>query len=353
MKLGYFTMTHNPPELGKDRQDPKLLLEDTLAQCLYAEELGFNSAWVPEHHFGLLGVLPSPATFLSYVAAKTQRIKLAPATVVLPLNHPLRLAEEFALLDLLSDGRAIFSAGRGYDAREYAGLGADFQRNQEIFFEGLDIVKRAWTQETFSYQGDFYQFQECTVIPRPVQQPHPPIYVAGFSEPTLRFAAQGGFNAIFAAFGAARSFGTVQNAAVDFKRQAEASGHPNSEVMTSYFVNVTSSKDETLATKKRLLRYFEASAAALPSSREAAPDSYRYLVDEREEKKVTTPEDLDSRSIITGSPEDCLRLLKDCEESGISEVILYFGFGALGHKETMESMERVAKHLLPYFDTNP
>ena len=110
MKLGYFTMTHNPLELGKDRQDPKQVLEDTLAQCLYAEELGFNSAWVPEHHFGLLGVLPSPATFLSYVAAKTQRIKLAPATVVLPLNHPLRLAEEFALLDLLSDGRAIFSA---------------------------------------------------------------------------------------------------------------------------------------------------------------------------------------------------------------------------------------------------
>ena len=171
MKLGYFTLTDNPPGYGETRKDANRLIEEVLAECIYAEEIGLNSAWVPEHHFGLFGVLPSPPTFLSYVAAKTSRIKLAPATVVLPLNHPLRVAEDFALLDLLSQGRAVLSAGRGYDAREYTAFGVDFSQSLEIFFEGLDIVQKAWTQDTFSHDGKFYQFPECTITPRPVQKP--------------------------------------------------------------------------------------------------------------------------------------------------------------------------------------
>ena len=141
MKLGYFTLTDNPPGYGDERQDPNELIRNTLEQCVYAEELGFHSVWVPEHHFGMFGVLPSPSAFLCHVAARTERVKLAPGTVVLPLNHPVRVAEEFALLDVLSNGRAVLSAGRGYDAREYEAFGADFTTSQETFFEGMDIIK--------------------------------------------------------------------------------------------------------------------------------------------------------------------------------------------------------------------
>jgi len=92
MKLGYFTLTDNPPDYGDSRKDPNQLIQEVLAECIHAEELGFNSVWVPEHHFGLFGVLPSPSMLLSYIAARTSQIKLAPATVVLPLHHPLRVA---------------------------------------------------------------------------------------------------------------------------------------------------------------------------------------------------------------------------------------------------------------------
>ena len=111
MKLGYFTLTDNPPRYGTGRKDPSRLLGEVMAQCLHAEDIGLNSVWVPEHHFGLFGVLPSAPVFLANLAARTKRVKLGPATVLLPVQHPLRVAEECALLELLSDGRAQLSVG--------------------------------------------------------------------------------------------------------------------------------------------------------------------------------------------------------------------------------------------------
>ena len=349
MKLGYFTLTDNPPAYGNSRKDPSQLLGEVMEQCLQAEEIGLNSVWVPEHHFGLFGVLPSATVFLANVAARTKRVKLGPATVLLPVQHPLRVAEEFALLDLLSDGRAQLSVGRGYDAREYAAFGVNFAQSQEIFFEGLEVIKKAWSHETSSHQGVHYQYPEVTVLPRPVQQPYPPIYVACFSEPTLRHAARAGFDVIFAPFAAAMMFGSLQNAVLEFKKESDVAGHVGRKAMCSYFVNVTYNGLETLNTKERLLHYFHGILPAFPADRASAPAHIRYFVDIVERMQTMTPEDLGDRSIITGSPEDCIRVLKDCEAAGIEEVILYFGFGGWDHSETMKSMERVAKELSPHF----
>ena len=349
MKLGYFTLTDNPPAYGANRKDSSRLLEEVMEQCLQADEIGLNSVWVPEHHFGLFGVLPSATVFLANVAARTERVKLGPATVLLPVQHPLRVAEEFALLDLLSNGRAQLSVGRGYDAREYAAFGVDFAQSQEIFFEGLEVIKKAWSHETSSHKGVHYQYPEVTVLPRPVQQPYPPIYVACFSEPTLRHAARAGFDVIFAPFAAAMMFGSLQKAVLEFKKESDAAGHVDRKVMCSYFVNVTYDGLETLNTKERLLHYFHGILPAFPADRASAPAHIRYFVDIVERLETMTSEDLGDRSIITGSPEDCIKVLKDCEAAGIEEVILYFGFGGWDHSETMKSMERVAKELSPHF----
>src|SRR5579862_151165 len=168
MKLGYFTLSDNPPFYAAKRRDANQFLKDILAECLAAEELGFNAVWVPEHHFGLFGCLPSPTTFLGYVAARTRRVQLGAATVVLPCSHPLRVAEEWALLDLLSDGRAVFSAGRGYDAREYAAFEIPFEESRGRFDEELLIVTRAWTTPDFTFDGQYHHIREpVTVLPRP------------------------------------------------------------------------------------------------------------------------------------------------------------------------------------------
>lgn len=350
MKFGYFTLTDNPDVYGDERKDPNQMVRDLVEQCVYAEELGFNSVWVPEHHFGVFGILPSPSMLLAHVASKTKRVKLAPATVLLPTSHPIRMAEEYALLDVLSDGRAIFSAGRGYDKREYDAFGVNFNDSRDIFFEGLDIIKKAWTQRRFSYNGKFYKFPEIELTPRPVQKPHPPIYVASFSRPSLEKAAELGENVIFAPFAATMVFGSLANAVNTFKELSEQHGHQGKEVRCSYFLNVTESKAETEQTKERMLKYFRGLVPAFPSDPKTAPPHIRYFVDIVERLNNMKTEDLSEKSIIVGDAEHCIRVLKEVEATGIKEVIVYFDFGGLSHRETMKAMERFAKYVLPHFD---
>ncbi|SDI68669.1 LLM class flavin-dependent oxidoreductase [Paenibacillus naphthalenovorans] len=352
MKLGYFTLTDNPIEYGSTRKDANQMIRDLAEQCVYAEELGFDSVWVPEHHFSVLGVLPSPSLFLANIAARTKKITLAPATVLLPASHPIRMAEEYALLDLLSNGRAIFSAGRGYDKREYDVFGADFNQSREIFFEGLDIIKKAWTEKAFSYQGKFYSFPEVELTPRPVQDPHPPIYVAAFSRPSLEKAAEMGENVIFAPFAANMVFGSLEGAVSSFKELSEKHGFKGKGARCSYFINVTETKEETEKTKQRMLKYFTGLVPAFPSDPTTAPPHIRYFVDIVEKLKKMKTDDLSDRSIIVGDPEYVTECLKKCEAAGLEEVILYFDFGGLSHEDTMKSMERFAKHVLPHFNQN-
>src|SRR5438477_9324071 len=200
LKFGYFTLSDNSTGYGARRRDPGELIKEVVDQAILAESLGYSSAWLPEHHFGLFGVLPTPAQALTYIAAKTSRLRLAAATVVLPCNQPLRAAEEWAVLDLLSNGRAIFSAGRGYDEREYRGFEIPFEESRTRFDEELLLVRKAWTEDNWTFpNGQHHRIIEpISVVPKPVQKPHPPIYVACFSEPTMRLAADNGFNIIFA-----------------------------------------------------------------------------------------------------------------------------------------------------------
>src|SRR5919202_4005862 len=256
MRFGYFTLTDNSPGYGNRRRDYSHFIREVIDEAIAAEELGFDSAWLPEHHFGLFGILPTPAQALTYVAARTSRIRLAPATVVLPCNHPIRVAEEFAVLDLLSDGRAIFSAGRGYDEREYKGFEIPFDQSRTRFDEELLLVRKAWTEDNFTFHGQHHTVAEpITITPKPIQKPHPPVYVACFSEPTMRMAAEQGFNIIFAPFAASMVFGSLANAVARFKELASQAGYPDARAMCSYFTCVTDTEAERRAAQERLLYY--------------------------------------------------------------------------------------------------
>ncbi|MCM3653408.1 LLM class flavin-dependent oxidoreductase [Metabacillus litoralis] len=349
MKIGYFTLTDNPIEYGDTRKDPNQMVLDLAEQGIYSEDLGFHSFWVPEHHFSALGILPSPSILLTHVAAKTKRIKLAPATVLLPASHPIKIAEEYALLDLLSNGRAIFSAGRGYDKREYDVFGVDFNKSREIFFEGLDIVQKAWRQDTISYQGEYYSFPEVQLTPKPVQD-HLPIYVAAFSEPSITKAAEMGENVIFAPFAANMVFGTMENAINAFNDLSNQHGFTGKKSSCSYFIGIADSKEEEEKIKQRMLKYFTGLVPAFPEDPSTAPPNIRYFAEIVENLKSLTTSDLSDKSIIVGDAEYVTEKLKEIEKTGLDEVILYFDFGGLSHRETLEQMERFAKHVMPHFN---
>src|SRR3984893_2902899 len=204
MQFGYFTLSDN--HYIDNRRSANQLVADILDEALYAEEVGLHSAWIGEHHFSTLGVLSCPDLVLAHVAARTKKIRLAPAVTVLPLHQPIRVAEQWATLDLLSGGRVDFAAGRGYDRREYAPFHVSFEDNQSIFEEGLGIVRRLWASDApISHHGKHYRFDDVAITPQPVQRPIPS-YVASFSQPSVELAARLGCNLIVAPFAAAVTF---------------------------------------------------------------------------------------------------------------------------------------------------
>ena len=166
MEFGYFTLSDNHYE--NNERSSNQFVADITAEALYADKLGMNSAWIGEHHFNSLGVLSCPDLVLAYVAANTTRIRLAPAVTVLPLHHPIRVAEQWATLDLLSGGRVDFAVGRGYDRREYLPFHVSFEDNQGIFEEGLELVRELWrAEDRISHHGKHYSFDDVRITPKP------------------------------------------------------------------------------------------------------------------------------------------------------------------------------------------
>src|ERR1700729_2720374 len=158
MKFGYFTLSDN--RYPNNTRSPEQFLHEIFEQAVYADEIGLNSAWIGEHHFNLLGINPCPNIMLAALAGATKNIRLAPAVVLLPVHHPLHVAEEWATLDQLSGGRVDFAAGRGYDNHEFTPFNADFQASAEHFSEGVDLLMRCWTEtKPFNFRGRFYDVE--------------------------------------------------------------------------------------------------------------------------------------------------------------------------------------------------
>ena len=182
-----------------EQQTPQLRYQDTIAQAILADELGFDQVWLAELHFDpRFSVMPAPLLLASAIAQATERIKIGTAVNLVPLHQPVRLAEEVATLDLLSEGRAIFGIGRGSQPRQYAGYGVDMEEGRARFLEALELLIHAWTHEEACYSGEFYQVQEVNVVPKPAQQPHLPVYIAANSADTFGLVGDLGHNILVA-----------------------------------------------------------------------------------------------------------------------------------------------------------
>ncbi|MGB6746617.1 MAG: LLM class flavin-dependent oxidoreductase, partial [Xanthobacteraceae bacterium] len=235
MDFGYFTLSDNHYE--NNTRSSNQFVADITAEALYADKLGMHSAWIGEHHFNSLGVLSCPDMVLAYVAANTTRIRLAPAVTVLPLHHPIRVAEQWATLDLLSGGRVDFACGRGYDRREYEPFHVSFDDNQGIFEEGLEVVRRLWAaNDRMSHHGKYYSFDDVRITPKPVQKPIP-AYVGSFSKPSIELAARLDCGLIVAPFAAALSFGGLKQVSDLYHETCAKRGTKPHRLMCSYFIH--------------------------------------------------------------------------------------------------------------------
>ena len=349
MKFGYFTLSDNHYQ-GNTRS-PNQLVADIAAEAIYADELGFHSAWVGEHHFSTLGVNSCPELLLTYVAAKTKRIRLAPAVTVLPLHHPIRVAEQWATLDLLSGGRVDFATGRGYDRREYGPFQGNFEENAAIFAEGLDIVHRLWTsKDPISHHGKYYSFDDVTITPNPVQQPIP-TYVASFSRPTIELAARMGMGLVVAAGATAAVHGGLMPTANLYREACAARGGKTGRLVTSYFIHFADTAAQERAARERQLRYHqECTSQALPGDPKTAPANYSYFTSIVERYKTMKPEDFTDSAVLLGSSQRIVDTLKaKVEAAGFDEVILYFNLGLKPHAQVKDEMARFMAEVAPRF----
>jgi alkanesulfonate monooxygenase SsuD/methylene tetrahydromethanopterin reductase-like flavin-dependent oxidoreductase (luciferase family) len=191
MEFGTFLLLQSPSA----RSSPEIYARGVeMAQA--AENLGFRNMWLAEHHFSTYGYLSRPLQFATYIAAKTERMRVGTAVIVVQLHHPLLIAEEIATADLLSGGRLDVGLGRGYQRYEFERLGLDLADSRPRWEESVDIMLKAFEGTPFIYKGKFFQIPETTVFPQPLQQPHPPIWITAQSPESVEAAVRRGFNVL-------------------------------------------------------------------------------------------------------------------------------------------------------------
>ncbi|GAA4626277.1 LLM class flavin-dependent oxidoreductase [Actinoallomurus vinaceus] len=320
------------------------------------EELGFDGIWVAEHHFRDYGLVPNIFTLLSYLAARTDRLRLGTGIVVLPLHNPVHVAEEAAMVDLLSGGRLEMGIGRGYQSVEFESFGVDLGEARERFNEALDMITALWTQENVHFQGKFYGTgNEVTLMPRPVQQPHPPLHVAAVSPETVEMYAARGLPILA---DPAAPFKKIAKAAETWHETARANGVDTGgiELVASRSVYVAPTVEQARADQARFessfdrSRIFNRQSAPIDSRTGQVAKGFEYWQD-RYLKGGEVGADFRWEQLeVIGDPDRVINQIKMIQEFGFSNLLCDFGSTRPVPIEDMKKVLRFfAAEVMPAF----
>src|SRR2546425_3819592 len=185
IQFGVMANTHPAPGTDLTR-----MVDEVIAEAQQAERCGFDSFSLTEHHQEPSGYFPSPLPLAAAIAARTSRIRIGTGIAILPLYHPTRLAEDCAVVDIISKGRLILGVGQGYQEGDFAAFGLQVSDRVSLFEEGIEILRRAWTEEKVYFVGKRHTLQNIMVTPKPVQKPHPPIWVAALGDEPMKRAGR-------------------------------------------------------------------------------------------------------------------------------------------------------------------
>ncbi len=340
MRFGVFLLLHSP-----DKRAPAEVYANALEQARLADELGFDAVWLAEHHFSSYGYGPNPLTFAVKVAENTKRVRIGTAVVVLPLYHPLRLAEDIALADHLTEGRLDVGFGRGYQRYEFERLGLELSENRAMFDEALEVMLAAWSQEDFSHDGKYYQIPPTTVFPKPLQEPHPPLWIAAQSPVSIADAVKRGYKCITGG-SSAPSDRVLQSWQV-FRDAVNESGlgWPQEFVIQSQ-VHVAENDALARAQTQNALWHLR-SAGALRANTQRVE---KGLAIEMPQPNEPAPDLMYDEWILFGDAETVERKVQRIlDNTGITYLNCVFAIGRLEHKEVMKSMERFARDVMPQF----
>ena len=344
MKFGLFSLF----DFFQDRQDEGRYYQDTLDLVIRSEQLGFDSVWLGEEHFYSFGICPSPQLFLTALARETTTLRLGTAISLLPFENPLRKAEDFAMLDILSNGRLDFGAGRGIIPKHFEGFRIPPQESQARYEEALAIIRQAWTQDSFSYQGKFWQVPELSLSPKPSQKPHPPIYRGTLSLESFETAGRLGDNAFVVPWLSA-PHPEVRRRVERYRALLQEHGHSGQQATFIFFLFVDPDRQRALAEAQACTRnYIDLISSFIPPEAVAqlrSGDPLRAFF----ELIHSLPDNLEERAIV-GSPSDCRRRLGELrDEFGIEQVAFYMHAGARDTARARRGLEVFAQEVMPEF----
>ncbi len=318
-----------------------------------AERLGLDVIWLSELHMDpTRSVLSSPLTVASAIAVRTSRIRIGIAVQVLPLAHPVRIAEEAATVDQISRGRLILGVGRSGVPRAYDAYGVSYGESHARFPEALALIKRAWTENAFSYQGEFFSCKNVSLSPKPYQQPHPPIRVAANSPDTFPTVGTWGDTIMVAGrIGPLKDL--VPNIAA-YRDAYAAAGHPG---RGQVFLRIPVYVAETDARAREepeasIMAFYRALGSRIAAS---ADQAGARAIERRAERglglQTITYEDALRDKLVVGTPErviDRLRQLRD--ELGFDGILAELNCGGgIPHQRVMNSLHMFCDQVMPHF----
>ena len=303
MKFGVMNLF--PAEHG----DGAAILRETLEEIQFADELGFDSCWLAEHHFSRYGVLGNPLLVAASIAQRTNRIRIGTAVCVVPFHHPLRLAEDAATLDVLTEGRLVLGLGTGYQPREFNGFGRDPAQKRLYYNETVEILRKAWNEEGWSYEGKLYQFEDMDIFPKPFTAGGPPIVHATTSPEAFEYNGVHGNQIIVSS-----NFTPMGRLKQNYGRYREAlveNGHDVTKFWQPFMQQVWCGSNPARRSDvaEAALRYYQSVGQVIPGSDEALAADREYYEKVKRNINLLTVENLLTHGGNFGSVDQVVDLI--------------------------------------------
>ena len=343
MRFGTFSYNQSRPSVPE-----KQAFEELIEQVLLTERLGFDEAWFAEHHHSDYGMLASPNLIIASLAPRTQRLRMGNLVSVLPLYDPMRLAEECGMLDILTNGRLNVGLGRGVPKDDMKHR-LDRDTAQARFEEGIEILLRAWTGETFSFAGKAWGYEEISCRPLPLQKPHPPIYYGATSPDSPAIVARRGWNLALSRQPLANCAKAIRSYRDERAKHAELCGNGDAIMVRDIYV-ADSDEQAWREAGPQITRFWQLATDNFWRGESVSPESlpkfterYPYFPGGLTVQKM----DEWGTSLI-GSPETVIKKARQMVEIAKPDSLVgMFSFGGLKHEQVMRSIDLFASKVMP------
>ena len=348
MQVGILYTSHPDPKT--EPYPHQKVHERVTREILEIEQLGFDSIWIAEHHFSnRYGIMPDPFSYLAYLAARTSVIKLCAGVMVVPLHHPLRIVENAAFVDILSNGRFQLGLGSGYRPYEFDGLGVSYEERRKIQAEAIPLILDGFHKKRVSASGKYFKFDvsdEWEIFPQPLQLPHPPMYMGAGTNESIAAAARYGFGLMQSTLPNVRVIGEHIEHYRKHTRETPAHLRRNPafgdvDVARMTFVAPTDAKAKELS-EQGITSHMKSFMAGGSKT-----GGYLGDVSDKSGDEQFAYDNLMDGTILHGSPDTVLRKIEAFKAVGTTSLMLHYP-PYYGQERTLEMLRLFAKEVLPH-----